>query len=184
MAKKKARKKVARKAAPRKRARAKTVKRTSRAAVSRRAAPTRRKRRKGSPRAGIRAGARILLNNAVPAVAGAVGAGLMAKNLPIQNNMARASMPLLAGLVLSMTRLANRPAVKAAALGMMASSGVALFRTTQFGQQLLAGSDPMGAPIPYYNPAMLPMMGEPMDLVNEGMGEPVDLVDNFSSMMG
>lgn len=74
-------------------------------------------------------------------VAGAVGAGVAANNLPIKDPRLKAIGVVLAGALLANTKLLRSPEGQALAMGMIASGGISLLKQFAPNVPLLAGEE-------------------------------------------
>jgi hypothetical protein len=105
-----------------------------------------------------------ILMTAGGAVVGGIGSSYAVNMIPNVTPKIKAAIPLAAGIALSMTKLSSKPIIKAMALGMMVTGGLALVRQFMPTLPLLAGEDEVSG-----EALMLPageedqaMLGDPM----------------------
>ncbi len=86
------------------------------------------------------------LTKGAAVVAGAVGAGVAANNLPIKDPRMKAIGVVIAGALLANTKLLRGPEGQALAMGMIASGGISLLKQFAPNVPLLAGEENMYIP--------------------------------------
>jgi len=125
-----------------------------------------------------------ILMQAGGAVAGGIGSSYLVNMIPNIDPKLKAAIPLAGGVALSMTKMANKPLIKALALGMMVTGGLALVRQFMPTIPLLAGEDEVSG-----EAVMVPgsaeqqaMLGEPLGIDDEEFaGEPLGATEFATS---
>lgn len=141
------------------------------ATKKRKSTPETKKRRKSSVRSGFGGkmkGVMPMVKDVGLAIAGGIGAGVLANKLPVANPKVKAAIPLVAGILLSTVIGKNKPIFREIGTGMAVLGGLALLRQFAPNVPMLAGEeDVVLLPEDYQN-----YMGEMQQLGFEG-GSPL-----------
>ena len=176
--KKVTKKKVTRKKTVKKKS---TKKRTTKRKVSKVAKKKRtykRKRRRGRNPGNPGRGKMVdTLMQGAAAVAGAIGAGVVANMIPVPNPKMKAAIPIIAAIALASTKFGRTKMMTGVITGMAAAGGLSLVRQFAPNVPLLAGEDEML--LDYVSPEdeEAAMLGYNTDDLDESYGE--DLDDEF-----
>lgn len=150
--------------------------------------PEKKKRRRSSGRSGFGGkmrGIMPMVKDVGLAVAGGVGANVLANRLPIANPKVKAAIPLVAGILLSTVIGKNKPMFREVGTGMAVLGGLALLKQFAPNVPMLAGEeDIVLLPSDYqYNGEMQqlgyeggsPLMGEMQNMGEEEYLSPANL---------
>ena len=119
------------------------------------------------------------------AIAGGVGAGMLANKVPIADKRIKSALPIVAGIVLNGTLGKRNKMIQGIAEGMVILGSVSLFKSLAPNVPMLAGDDPqyfIPTGIPYTPPEMIPDQSAAVagEMVN--LGERVDMgIDEYYS---
>ncbi len=179
--KKVVRKKVARKSPAKKRklvVKKKIVKRKT--PKRRKAVGNMAKRKKATPKrrrksGGGKVNAQKILMQGVGAAAGAVGAGVVANMIPLPDPRMKAALPIVAGVVLGMSKMGRANVMKFASVGMISAGALALVRQFAPNVPLLAGEDQEMLDYVPGNDEELALLGYDEENYEDFSGSPVDL---------
>lgn len=178
--KKVARKKVARKSPAKKRKLVLKKKIVKRKTPKRKAVGNMAKRKKATPKrrrksGGGKVNAQKILMQGVGAAAGAVGAGVVANMIPLPDPRMKAALPIVAGVVLGMSKMGRTNVMKFASVGMISAGALALVRQFAPNVPLLAGEDQEMLDYVPGNDEELALLGYDEENYEYFSGAPVDL---------
>lgn len=138
------------------------------------------KRKKATPKRRRKSGggkvdAQKILMQGVGAAAGAIGAGVVANMIPLPDPRMKAALPIVAGVVLGMSKMGRTNVMKSASVGMISAGALALVRQLAPKVPLLAGEDQEMLDYVPGNDEELALLGYDEENYDDFSGSSVDL---------